>query len=125
MDADLALLHQFLHKKIPQRDVLCARTVGAVAGDVQRRRVVDIPKLSSKPISNITLEQNTASFIVRAAAACSASIVDCAVSPCNPTLKMIGALVSITMYEDVDLPLSGLLPQLASEKAASLKLPFL
>ena len=38
VDADLALLHQFLHEKIPQRDVLCARTVSAVAGDVQRRR---------------------------------------------------------------------------------------
>ena len=25
VDADLALLHQFLHEKIPQRDVLCAR----------------------------------------------------------------------------------------------------
>ena len=35
VDVDLALLRQFLHKKIPQRDVLCARTVGTVAGDVQ------------------------------------------------------------------------------------------
>ena len=55
----------------------------------------------------------------------SASIVDCAASPFSPTLKLIEALPSITMYEDVDLPLSGLLPQLASEKAASLKPPCL
>ena len=41
-DADLALLHQFLHEKILQRDVLSARTVGAVVGDVQRRRVVNV-----------------------------------------------------------------------------------
>ena len=44
----------------------------------------------------------------------SASIVDCAASSCGPTLKMIGALVSVTMYNGVDLALSGLLPQLAS-----------
>ena len=42
LGADLALLHQFLHETIPQRDELCARTVGTVAGDVQRRRVIDI-----------------------------------------------------------------------------------
>ena len=42
VDADLVLLHQFLHESMPQRDVLCARTVGAVAGDVQRRRVVGV-----------------------------------------------------------------------------------
>ena len=80
-----------------------------------------LPKLSSKPSSNIMLEQNTAFFVARAAA----SIVDCAVSPCNPTFKLIGALANITIYDDVDLPLSGLLPQLASEKEASLGLPCL
>ena len=67
------------------------------------------------------LEQNTAFSIVRATATSSASIVDCAVSSCSPTLKLIGALVSITMHDDVDLPLSKFVPQLASEKAASLK----
>ena len=36
VDAGLALLHKFLHEKLPQRDVLCTRTVGAVAGDVKR-----------------------------------------------------------------------------------------
>ena len=80
-------------------------------------------KLSLEPSSNITLKQNIASFLVRAAAASFASIVDCAASPCNPTLKLIGALVSIRKYDDVDLPLSGLLPHFASEKAASLKPP--
>ena len=60
--------------------------------------------LSSKPSSNIILEKNTAfSFVVRATVTSSASIVDCAVSPCSPTLKMIGALASVTMYDGVDL----------------------
>ena len=44
VDADLALLHQFLDKKMPQRGVLCARTVGTIAGDVQHRRVVVIQR---------------------------------------------------------------------------------
>ena len=65
-----------------------------------------LPNLSSKPSSNITLEQNTTSFIVRAAATSSASIVDCVVSPHSPTLKLIGPLASIITYDDVDLPLS-------------------
>ena len=60
-----------------------------------------LPKLLSKPISNIILEQNTASFSVRAAALSSSSIVDCAVSPWSPTFKLIGALTSITIYDDV------------------------
>ena len=34
VDADLALLHQFLHEIEPQCDELCARTVGTVAGGV-------------------------------------------------------------------------------------------
>ena len=69
VDADLALLHHFLHEKITQRDVHCVRTVGAIAGDVQRRPVSmysgTLPKLSSKSSSNIMLEDNTTSFIVR------------------------------------------------------------
>ena len=80
-----------------------------------------LPKLLSKLSSNIMLEQNTAFFIVKASATSSTSIVDCAVSTYSVTLKLIGALASITMYDDADLPLSGLLPQLTSEKAASLK----
>ena len=34
MGAGLALLHRFLHEKIHQCHVLCARTVSAVASDV-------------------------------------------------------------------------------------------
>ena len=90
MDADLALLHQFLHEKIPQCDVFYARTGGAVADDVLSIYSGALPKLSSKPISNIMLERNTASFIVRASATSSASIVDCAVSPRSPSSKLIG-----------------------------------
>ena len=41
-DAGLALLHQLLNEKVPQREVLCARTAGAAAGDMQHRRVVDV-----------------------------------------------------------------------------------
>ena len=59
-----------------------------------------LPKLLSKPSFDIILEQNTASF-----ATSSASIVDCAAGPCSPTLKMIMALASTMMYDDVDLPL--------------------
>ena len=63
-----------------------------------------LPKLSPKPNSNIMLEQNIASsFITRAAATSSASIVGCAVSSCSSTLKMVGASVSVTMYDGVNL----------------------
>ena len=51
VDADLALLHQFLHEKIPQRDVLCARTVGTVVGDVQRRRFIDMQRHAAKALT--------------------------------------------------------------------------
>ena len=80
-----------------------------------------LQKLSSKTSSNIMLEKNAVYFIVKAAATSSASIVHCAVSPCSPTLKLIGAITSITIYDDADPPLSGLLPHFASKKAASLK----
>ena len=124
-DADLAL-RQFLHEKIiPSCDMLCARNVGTVA-DVLSIYNGTLPKLLSKPSSNIMLEQNTASsFIARAAPTSSASFEDGAVSPCSPTLKLIGALANITMYDEVDQTLSGLLPQLASEKEATLKSPCL
>ena len=128
VDADLALFHQFLREKISQRDVL-ARTVGAVTGDVQRRRVVDILRHADEAPSNLScnvlLDQGTASSILRAVATSSDFIVDCAVSPCSSTLKLIGALACITMHDNVDLPLSRLLPQLAPEKAVSRKPPCL
>ena len=101
------------------------RLPGTCSADVFSMYSGTLPKLSSKPCSHIMLEQDTTFFIVRAAATSSACIVDCAVSPCSPTLKLIGALTSITMNYDVDLPLSGWLPQLASEKAASLNPPYL
>ena len=44
VDTDLALLHQFLYEKIPQHDVLCARTAGTGAGDVQRRRIINVQR---------------------------------------------------------------------------------
>ena len=58
VDADLAL-HQFLHKKIiPQRDMLYARTVGTVAGDVQRRRVLDIRRHAAEALSEAQLQHH-------------------------------------------------------------------
>ena len=49
-----------------------------------------LAKRVPNPSSFIILEQNTVSFIVKAAATSSASMVDCAVSPCNPPLKLTG-----------------------------------
>ena len=89
MLGDLAV-HQFLHEKIiPQRDMLCARNVGTVVGDVQRRRVIDMQRHAAEALteaqSDIMLEQNTVfSFIVRATATSSASIVGCRSTPAVP-----------------------------------------
>ena len=77
------------------------------------------------PSSFIMLKQNIAPFIVSAAVASSASIMDCAVSPCSPTLKLIVALARKITYDGVDLPLSGLLPQFTSENVVSLKPTYL
>ena len=68
-----------------------------------------------KPSSTIILEQNPTSVIVSAAATSSTSIVNCSVRLWRPTLKLIGPLASISIYENVDLPSSGLLFQFASE----------
>ena len=58
VDADLAL-HQFLHEKIiPQRDMLCARNVGMLAGDVQRRRVIDMQRHAAKALTEAQLRHH-------------------------------------------------------------------
>ena len=127
VDADLALLHQFLLEKY--LSLMCfarrlqVRLPATCSADVLSIYSGTLPKLSSKPSSNIMLEQNTAYFLARATATGFTSIVDCAVSLCSPTLRMIAALASVTVCDDVELPLSGLLPQLASEKAESRKPP--
>ena len=55
VDADLAL-HQFLHEEIiPQRGILCAKNVGMGAGDVQRRRVIDMQRHAAKALTNTQL----------------------------------------------------------------------
>ena len=51
VDADFALLHDFLYEKISQQDMLCARTVGMVASDVQCRHVVDIQRHAAEAAS--------------------------------------------------------------------------
>ena len=94
VDADLAL-HQFLHEKIiPQRDMLCARNVGMVAGDLQHRRVIDMQRHAAEALTEAQLRHRVgaeyaSSFIARANATSSASIVGYAVSPCGSTFKMI------------------------------------
>ena len=58
VDADLAL-HQFLHEKIiPQHDMLCARNVGTVAGDVQRRRVIDMQRHAAEGLTEAQLRHH-------------------------------------------------------------------
>ena len=69
-----------------------------------------LSKRVSNPSSIIMLEQNTASVIGSAVATSSASIMDGDVSSCSPTLKLTQALDRKTKYENIDLPLSGLLP---------------
>ena len=124
--ADLAVLHQLLHENVPQRDVLCAKTVGAVADDIQRRRVIGLQRHAGKALVGAQHQLHVgAEHHLLQCPTSSASIVDCAVSPCSPIVKLIGALACITMHDDVDLPLSGSLPQLVSEKAASLRPPCL
>ena len=56
VDADLALLHRLLYEKISQRDVLCARTIGTIVGDVQRRRVIDIKRYAAEAIIETQLQ---------------------------------------------------------------------
>ena len=73
-----------------------------------------VPNLSSF----IILEQNIASFIISAVATSSVSF-------CSPTLKLIGALARKTKNGDLELPLSELLPQCASENVVRLKPPCL
>ena len=48
MDADLALFHQFLYEKIPQRNILGARTVGVVASGTPRLRLVNVQRHAAK-----------------------------------------------------------------------------
>ena len=58
VDADLAL-HQFLHKnKTPQRNMFCARNVDIAAGDVQRRRVIDVQRHAAKALTEAQLRHH-------------------------------------------------------------------
>ena len=58
VDADLAF-HQSLHEKIiPQRDMLCARNVGTVVGDVQRRRVIDMQRHAAEALIEVQFQHH-------------------------------------------------------------------
>ena len=58
VDAGLALPHQFLHENVPHRDVLCARTVGTVADDVQRRRIIGIQRHAAEVLVQDQLQRH-------------------------------------------------------------------
>ena len=58
VNADLAFLLQLLLEKLPQHDVLFARAVGAVDGDVQRRRVVDVQRHAAEALVQAQLQCN-------------------------------------------------------------------
>lgn len=80
-----------------------------------------VPDLSFFVIS----EQKSDSFIANAAVTNFILLVGCAVSSCSSTLKVIEAFGKLTIYEDVDLPLLGLLLKFASENSVSLNSPCL
>ena len=57
VDADLALLHQFLHEKNTSARCTCARTIGGpVVGDMQRRRDVDIQRHAAEALVEAQLQ---------------------------------------------------------------------
>ena len=58
VDADLAL-HQFLHEKImPQRDILRARNGSTIAGEVQRRRVIDMQRHAAEALVEVQFQHH-------------------------------------------------------------------
>lgn len=71
----------------------------------------------------LMLEQQTTSFMASAAATDLASTVDYTVNLCSPTLEMIGSFEKRTIYDEIDFPMSGLLPQVALENAVTLHSP--
>ena len=115
VDADLALLYQFLHGKIPQCNVLCARTLGAVAGDAQRHAAEALMKVQLQ--HHVGAEHR----LFR----CQSFRYELCLHRglCGQPLQFHRKADG--MYDDVYLPLSELLPQLVSEKPASLKAPCL
>ena len=77
VDADIALLH---HEKVSKCDVLCARTVGVVTGDVERRLVGDVHRHATKALIEAQLQHHVGAenHFLHA---------DCAVSPCSPIVQ--------------------------------------
>ena len=61
------------------------------------------------------LDRYTASFLACAIEMSSASRGDCAVTFCSAVLKLSDPSASMNKQPEVDLPLSGLFPQLASQ----------
>ena len=77
------------------------------------------------PSSVSMFEQNPASYIAKADPTSSTSMVDMAVRLCRFDMGLTGAFASIIREHEVDFPLSGLMSQMESEKAAGLKTFFL
>ena len=114
VDTDFALLHHLLHEKVPQRDVLCARTVGAVARRTAptccRCTAARFPSSRQSPAPMLCWSRTLSSSLSELPPRALPPSWTVRSARCSPTLKLIGALAGITMYDDVDLPLSGLLP---------------
>ena len=60
VDGDLTFLHYFPYKELPQCDVLRARAVCALAGDVKCRCVVDVQRHAAEPFLEAQLQKNVA-----------------------------------------------------------------
>ena len=88
-----------------------------------RRRVVRCGNGFLIPAQPIAFERQTTSSRARAMEISSALIVDCAVTLGGAVFKLSRPPAVIDRYQEVDFPLSGLIPQLASQKQFRVKHP--
>lgn len=95
------------------------RAVGWVPSYMQCRSIIHVERRALEVLLNlnsvIMLWRNTASLTADFPAASSASVVDWAVNPFVPTLKLTRPMHIITLYDELNFSLSRLLPQLVSE----------
>ena len=88
VNTDSSFLYEFLNEEEAQSNVFHSRAISLVAGDVKSRGVVDVHRYVVEPRTKSQLlhhiEAKTASFTAKAAATSSASMVNCAIIPCNP-----------------------------------------
>ena len=109
-----------------QSDVFCARAVGAVSCYVWGSGVVSKERYTFKQLSKSQLGHHVGYIHrLRACEMSSASRVDYAVTFWSAVLKLRDPPASMSKYPEVDLPLSGLFPQLASQYPVISKHPVL